>query len=264
MFYSVEQPVHQSGDNPGALDKLLITLLAFEQQPCWRLSDLARALKIPKGTMHRLLLKLVSYGFLYRQPATEAYCLGSRIRVLAARGWPFQFLSDFAHPYLEQLALTTGETAFLTVVEGFYCLCVGRVEGNQPLRLTMTVGEKSPLHLGASNQIMLAYLPESTQAEILRYWIPEESRRLEMQETLKSIRKNGHIYTAGQLTPGVAALGVPVLDEAHNLLAGLSLAGPADRFSIEVAYKTLPLQQQAASAIARELKRLSPQSNGQR
>ncbi|WP_233493152.1 IclR family transcriptional regulator C-terminal domain-containing protein [Meiothermus sp. Pnk-1] len=141
---------------------------------------------------------------------------------------------------------------------------MGRVEGNQPLRLTMTVGEKSPLHLGASNQIMLAYLPESTQAEILRYWIPEESRRLEMQETLKSIRKNGHIYTAGQLTPGVAALGVPVLDEAHNLLAGLSLAGPADRFSIEVAYKTLPLQQQAASAIARELKRLSPQSNGQR
>ncbi len=239
--------------NSTAADKLLLTLLAFEKEPEWQLGNLAKYLQLPKSTVHRVLDKLKQYEFVEQDVETNAYRLGSRAWQLALVARPYEALRRMARPYLEKLFEASQETAFLTVAEGVHSLCIDRIEGLYGLRLSMQVGVQAPLHIGASNLILLAYLPSEEQRVALSYWLPDTSKREALCDELKTIRKQGFVYTNAQLTPGVAALAVPVLGKDQTILIGLSLGGYSERFTKQVAMQALPKLREAGFELSKKL-----------
>ncbi|MEM4846847.1 MAG: IclR family transcriptional regulator [Thermosphaera sp.] len=236
-----------------AYDKLLLALTAFEARPRWQLGELSQELGLPKATAHRILKKLREYDFVNQDSSTDEYLLGYRLWSLARKAMGKDHFSAIAHKYLIKLAEESGETAFLTVPEGLYSLCVDKVEGAYAVRLTLEVGLRAPLHLGASNRILLAFLPASDQALILNHWLEDDDARKLVAADLLAIRRQGYSYTVAQQTPGAAALAVPILDEGGNLVAGLSIGGPASRLTWEVAQPLLPLLVRFAGVVAEEL-----------
>ena len=65
-----------------------------------------------------------------------------------------------AQPIMQALSAECGLTSSLYVpLAGLACL-VARVEGANPLRYTLPVGERFPLYLGASGKTILAFLPD--------------------------------------------------------------------------------------------------------
>lgn len=237
-----------------AADKLLQVLLSFELDTEWRLGALATHLDFSKSTVHRLLGQLKGYGLVEQDGSSGNYRLGLRAFRLTLSTRSYMVLQRTARPHLEAIASTSHETSFLTVAEGIHSLCIDRVEGPQGLRFSMEVGVQVPLHLGASNLVLLAYFEPKKRDTVVQRWIPDALERQRFLANLEFIKKQGYIYTVAQFTPGVAALAVPIVDEEnHTLIAGLSVAGPSTRFTEEVALQLLPALFAASSELTEDL-----------
>lgn len=239
------------GQTITAPERLLKVVACFEHRPVWTLSALSSATGLPKSTVHRLLTVLKRYGYVRQDNASGAYYLGYRVILLARQATDETLLVRVAHPILVELARLTQETAFLTVAHEFESVCLDKVEASQPVRLTLEVGKRSPLHLGASNRVLLAFLPPQRQRLVVERWLEDERERAHLMDELAAIRRVGYVYTASQLTPGAAALAVPVLDgTTGRAVAGLSIAGPEERFPLDRALELLPRLLEARDKVA--------------
>src|SRR5574341_2696576 len=87
-----------------------------EQGPELGVAELAARVQLHKSTVHRLLMVLERNRFVEKAPSSGKYRLGSQLFELGMRAATSFGLPDKARPYLEWLALGTGETAHLDVL----------------------------------------------------------------------------------------------------------------------------------------------------
>lgn len=219
----------------------------------WSVGELADYLSLPKSTVHRLLATLLAMKFVCRSPVDSTYGLGTRIAGLAIRAKGHEFLAQTAQPVLQSLVDETGESAFLAVKEGLHALCIARVNTPQKLALLIDVGVVSSMHLGASNTALLAFLPPAELSQVLAQTVIQPSERLDAEARMRQIAADGFAYSSSQLTPGAAALGIPILNPEGYAVAGLSLGAPEYRFGRERAIGLLPALRRAAREIRERL-----------
>lgn len=232
-------PVREASEATAA-EKVLHVLAAFEVSADWSLGDLAAHLGLPKSTVHRLLGTLKSLDFVHQSPVDSRYRLGVRVQRLASRARDHDAIAYAAQPILQGLVEETSETAFLTVRDGLHSLCIARVNTPQPVALLIDVGVASPLHLGASNSVLLAFQPEPERSLILSQTVLQPEERKAAETRMRRIVADGFAYSASEFTPGAAALGVPILGPDGSALAGLSLGAPEYRFDFDRAMELLP------------------------
>jgi DNA-binding IclR family transcriptional regulator len=236
-----------------AAEKVLHVLAAFELRPRWLLRELATQVGIPKSSVHRLLASLCAMQFVEQDPRDGSYHLGPQIWRLASRSRDFDTLADVARPVLQMLVGETRESAFLTVQDGLHSLCIARASAPHGVRLLIDLGTASPLHLGASNSILLAFLPDVERSMILSQTVLQPAQRLDAEAEMRRIVSAGYAFSSSQLTPGAAAVGVPVFDSVGRIAAALSIGAPAFRFDIARALEVLPLLRSAAGSIAQRI-----------
>jgi IclR family KDG regulon transcriptional repressor len=132
------------------------------------LSELARALSMSKGSIHRLLKTLEHCGAVALDEE-RFYVLGSRIYKLAAyvRGTGLRRL---ALPAMQRLAPSIGETLFLGRVEQEHVHVLETVEaGGQHLypHISVPRGTRVPLLAGVVGRLVLAQWPQEQR----RLWL---------------------------------------------------------------------------------------------
>lgn len=247
------RPGDREATTGSAAEKVLHVLAAFEQRARWTLRDLADELGLPKSSVHRFLAALRARQFVEQDPRDGSYHLGPQVWRIASRARDFDALADAALPTLQRLVDGTGESAFLTVQNGLHSLCIARVNTSKGVRLLLEVGTASPLHLGASNTILLAFLPEVERSMILAQTVLEPEERVRAEGEMRRIAADGYAYSSEQLTVGAAALGVPIFHADGRVLAGLSIGAPAYRFESPRAHELLPVLRQAATALAQHV-----------
>src|SRR5690606_27567778 len=119
-------------------------------------------------------------------------------------------------PYLKRLAEEVGDTVYLTVRSGTDAVCVDRHEGPSPIRvLTLDVGSRRPLGLGAGGLAILAYIPEEEREELIeRLYRRASTQRGQSADALRAAvrecRRNGYAVIRNSVNPGVSAVGVPL------------------------------------------------------
>jgi DNA-binding IclR family transcriptional regulator len=248
---------------PGPLrtvDRCLRLLGLFTPEaPAWTPSAAAQALGIPRSVAHRLLATLAARGFLAQDGARGRYRPGLR---LIALGMLAQRVHGFevVRPLLRELARATGQSVFVTTLDGDSAVTVEKVEAEGgSIRLTLEVGARSPLHAGASQRVLLAHLPpqrrEAYLAQPLEKCTPATlTEPGALRRTLDAIRARGYDFTVGELTPEVAALAVPLLAPGDLAVASLSVAGPAERLPAAAIPRLLPAVHATARAIEAHLR----------
>ena len=151
----------------------------------------------------------------------------------------------------------TAESAFLLVVEGRSAIVIDMLASDEPLKLTFPVGTPWPLHAGASNKVLLAYLPEEVVAEILATPLPRVTPRTtvdprELRAHLQRIRRRGYAYSVGELTPGVVGIAVPI-QSAGQLMGALAVTGPLSRLPVSRVPQVVDRLRQASEEIAQAM-----------
>ncbi len=243
---------------PTAVDKVLAILAAFRDTATWTLGDLAATQRLPKSTTHRLLQALARAEFVQQLPETGEYALGPATWVLAGRLTHEGNLRSIAISALRKLQQLSGESAFLTAIDGTQSRCLARVNAEHDVSMLIAEGAANPLYRGASNTVLIAFLPEIDRRSFLREVLPNTSERDDVEACLDEIRRQGYAYSAEELTLGAAAVAVPVWGVGGELIAGISLGAPIHRLSHQKALELLPLLRRASQEVSERLGYVHP------
>ena len=160
------------------------------------------------GTVYRAGVNLL-FG-------AHAYLASSPL-VLAARG------------VLQDLAVSTGLAAAVFVRSRDHRVMIARVEGSNPLRYELPIGERLPLYL-AAGKVLVARLPEPEQDALVARVCPfttaggreftAEAYRAELAEILT----RGFAVSESERVLGGRSVAAPVLDARGNAVAAIQVA----------------------------------------
>ena len=250
-------PPEQPADGAGSVRSVertldLLTSLELSGQSL-RLSDLSRLTGIHRATAQRLLQVLERRGLVQR--VHGRYQIGVAAMPLAHAYVAGNSLTRAAYPILQELAHRSGETASLFVRLGWHRVVVHRVEGANPLRYTMPLGERLPLHIGAGRVIAAGMDPAELRQLLDRVGemrlasgvvVTEE----ELRQELARIRHQGFYVALAERHLSVGSVSAPVVAPDGSTSAVVVVTGSMDRLS-DAWVKTMSVEvREAAQALA--------------
>jgi DNA-binding IclR family transcriptional regulator len=220
--------------NQSLAQGLEILFLFDTTTPLLSVAKISKKLKYSQSKAYRLVRTLTRYSLLQEDNGTARYTLGLnalRLGLLAQQ----QFnIAAVARPFMKELSLVTKETVLLTAVNGTKGIVLDRVESEEPIRYSLfQPGASIPLHAGASSKILMAYLPEEDWDRIiakegLKRYRPNTITNVDrLKAHLKEIYRKGYAISDQEVDRDVRAIAAPILNGLGNLVAGLSVAGPA-------------------------------------
>jgi DNA-binding IclR family transcriptional regulator len=225
------------------------------------LTTVADRTGIAKPTVHRLLSALSNAGLAFQQSPDRMYRLGSAAVALGQSAL-HQHAAAVARPALERLAAVTGDTAFASVREGAAAVCVARAVGDFPIRtLTLDVGDRRPLGVGAGSLALLAGLQDSEIDAVTRQnaeWLAHFAGfGAALPQLVARTRRDGFALNEGRIVPAMNAVAVVARDSAGQPFVALSLAAIRDRMDPPRRAESVKLLQEQVRAVERTLS-LSP------
>lgn len=198
------------------------------------ISELARAVGLPKSTTARLLATLEHEGLVERVPHSEKYRLGFLLVRLAGRVTHFGDLRAVARPVLVRLSEHSQESVHLGVLDHDEVVNVDQIAGPHLIRETNWLGRRTPLHCAANGKAILAFQPDAIISRVLAGPLARVTAqtltdprlvRGELAET----RERGYARTLGEVEEGLNGVAAPIRDSAGQTFAAVSVSGPAYR-----------------------------------
>ena len=242
--------------NVRAVERALQILSAFDDEhPERGVSDIAELMGLHKATAHRIITTLLNYGYLERTADGEKYRLGMK---LAATGLLVMQRLDFrreALPYMRRLTETFRENCDLGVLDQGEIFGVEVVPADQAVIIASRVGFRMPVHCAASGKVFLAFLPDAERDRLLsRPLEPHTAKTItsaeELRRQLDQVRRNGYAMDDEELEMGVRAIAVPIRNQDGEVVAALSMPGPANRMTKERIAELVAALLEASAAIS--------------
>lgn len=223
-----------AGEVDQTLYKSLMVLetVARSKEPCG-VTELAEKLGLTKSNTHRILRGLVTLGYL--RPSTDRgrYELTSKLWELGSHFFAKLDIRRICAPYMARIATETQETVLLSVLEGTEALFVAMIESPQTVRAYTGVGERAPAQYVASGRVQLAWADAATitlAKERLYAHTPRSTLDpVEFEAKLSRIRDRGYSISEGEWVENANSIAIPILDASGHVIAGIGVAGPADR-----------------------------------
>jgi IclR family transcriptional regulator, KDG regulon repressor len=203
------------------------------------ISDLAKQLGLAKSTVHRLALTLFEQGMLEQNVGDGKYRLGLALFEL---GTLVRRKIDFpavARPFLKMLMEKTGETMHLAVLDHDSVLYIYTHESRQAIRMSSGVGTRAPVHCTAVGKALLAFQPEDAIERILSRGLHASTPNTltdakALRRELALVRARGYAVDDEESEAGLRSIAAPIRNHPGNVVASISLAGPAQRMTRKV------------------------------
>ncbi len=219
---------------------------------------LAQISGLPVSTLHRFLVNLESAGYLTCDSEGN-YHLGIACVSLGQAAIGQMDMRALSRPFLQELNHQTRETVHLTVRHGLSAVYVEKLDSPEPVRIYSRIGATVPLHCTAIGKVLLAYMPEAEQSQVLelldlKRFTPNTVGSLqELRAQLLRVRRNGHALDLEEHEMHIRCLAAPVWDHSGAVNASLSITGPAVRMTITRLRELAPMVQAAGAGISRKL-----------
>ena len=200
-------------------------------------SDLARQTNLHKSTVSRLVISLEAEQAIVREKGVLR--IGNGITNLISPSLFPATLKALAHPFLEKLANTTGETAGLCVPDGNTVYYIDQLSSQQTVRIRNWTGERLPIQETSPGKIFLAYSAEKKVERFLSDVTMEQlasksiSSRAEFREHLTTVREQGFDWAYEEFSEGLVVVSGPVFNPLGDVVASIYLCGPVFRFPPE-------------------------------
>ena len=216
------------------------------------LGKIATLTGLAKSTVSRMLTTLEEIAAVQRDHTNTGYRIGPAIAELITRP---SWLVSIAESYLQQLVDETGETATLSIMDGDCLLYVAqRSDPNRNIRLRDWTGTHFPtLHVASPSKLFLAHDTALRQRYLSKPLERFTENTIVDQANLKAhlhqICQQGYAWVREEFERGLAGVSAPIFGRNGNIVAALSLYGPAFRVPThenEKEFSALVLKQAAA------------------
>jgi IclR family transcriptional regulator, KDG regulon repressor len=210
--------------------------------------DLSSILKLPKGTVHRLLSSLAYMGYIRQDPDSKNYFLGLKLLELGNMVTNQLDLIRIAKPVLRRLAEDSGETVHMAILEQNEIVYIDKIESQMNvggLKMSSRVGSRTPANSCAVGKVLLAY----SSTDNINRLIQQKglSRRTQnsitdpalFREHLTLVRKQEYAIDDEENEPGIRCVAAPIFGDKGSAVSAISVSGPAFRVTMELIRETL-------------------------
>ena len=240
-----------------ALTRGLAVLACFTpEQPRHTLAELSKQVRVPKGTLYRLLETLCASEFL-EQDALGVYNLGVKAFEVGSAYLAQLDFPQSARRNLEELAATCRETASLGVLSHGEVVYVAIERAQREIGIQSQVGTRHPAHCTALGKVMLADLSDAAVERLLEQTgMPGLTEHTitspaAMLAELQEVRQRGYALDNEERAYGVKCIAAPIRDDTGRVVGAISVSGPAFRVSAETLPELIAAVTAAAVAVSR-------------
>jgi IclR family acetate operon transcriptional repressor len=199
-------------------------------------SELSRALGLPKTTAHRSLMTLAQAGWVRPTEGDRSkWVLTGRSLSVGLAGSVEGNLRELARVEMQRLRDATGETVHLVIPDVPDLVVVARVDGTHSLRTFLPLGMHAPLHATASGRALLSAMPGTEVAKVLDSGLETFTGhtlagRDEVLAEVERARTRGYALNAGEWRDDIAAIGSAIVSRTGTPVAALSISMPLSRY----------------------------------
>jgi IclR family transcriptional regulator, pca regulon regulatory protein len=226
-----------------SLERGLAILGCFTpERPILGIADIADDLGMSRSTTHRYVITLVALGYL-EQGASRKYRLGLRVTDLGMSALNSTGLREHSRPYLEELRQRTSYTVNLAVLDGPEILYVDRARsfrrGQSKIDFGLAPGSRLPAYCTAMGKLLLAYLPEHEQRNLLAEMKLSKrgpntiTSKKSLRDELEHVREESFAVNDQELASGLHSISAPVRSESREVVAAVNMAAHSSMISLE-------------------------------
>ncbi|MEW5961623.1 MAG: IclR family transcriptional regulator, partial [Chloroflexota bacterium] len=247
--------------NIRAVDRGIRVLSVLSDGKPRTLTELSEEIALNSSTTFRLLATLAYHHYVEREGQTGVYRLGLACLELARAYLVGNDLRQAALPQLEKLRDDSTETVHLGVLDKMEVVYLEKLHGLHAVGLmTSRVGGRSPAYCTGLGKALLAYTDLEKvreyfgQTGLHRYTDTTIQTAVELVEHLKQVRRQGYAFDQGEHETEVRCIAAPIFDLKGQVVAALSVSGPAGRLDpLEAKQDLIDRALQAAQAISARL-----------
>ncbi|MGH9356251.1 MAG: IclR family transcriptional regulator [Terriglobia bacterium] len=211
----------------------ILEYLSDAQRGC-QLADLSRNIKVPKSTVHRILMVLERHRYVRREPGDGKFRLGSKALQLESSAVAGMDITEVCRPFLRQLVAETGETAHLGVLCDRQVISLANEQSWRTLTPS-TIGRSVPAYCTSLGKALLAWIPENELDEYLLVQKRESRtantiiRGEKLKAELRKIRQRGYSIDNQEFEEGLKCVAAAARNRSGQIAAAIGIAGPVSR-----------------------------------
>lgn len=232
----------------------ILRIVAGSGPAGFRLTDIVELAGMHKASVARILDTLVT-GQAIRKGSDKRYYVDDAFRSVFGMPKSTIMIRNAVRPAISRVVEDLGDAAFLSVRSGFDSLCVERHVGWYAMQaLSLNVGSRRPLGIGAGAMSLLAHLGEDEQETIFA----DLPRRLsafphiaveEVRREAAVTRVKDYAHLPNFVVPGMTGMGIAIRDSDGIVVGAISVAAVGERLNgprHELALRTLREARQVA------------------
>jgi len=192
-----------------------------------------------KSTVYRLLATLIAKDYVTQDAETNKYKITFKLYELGNKRIEKLDILRASKPYTKKLMESVNEVVHLVVREGNKIVYIDKVEANNTIRMTSSIGKRSPMYCTSVGKAMLAFLPAQEVEEV---WNNNrvEKRTIntvtdfqEFKKELENCREKGYAVDNEENEIGVKCIGAPIFNRFGQIEGAISISAPAIRVTEE-------------------------------
>jgi IclR family acetate operon transcriptional repressor len=192
------------------------------------LKEIAAATGLVKSSAFRILYTLHELGYVDRDRGGY-YRLSLKVLGWSRTAAGQASLIRIARPHLERLRDELGESVWLAERRGLRVYLVDVAESDHPLRLSLRLGDASPLHASAVGKAVAAFLrPEELEAALNHRPLCAFTKntitdRTALLSHLAEVRRRGYAVNDEETIEGAVLFGAAIMDAGGQPFAAISV-----------------------------------------
>ncbi|AOH55416.1 IclR family transcriptional regulator [Peribacillus muralis] len=202
----------------------VINVLVSNSSVNWlSITDLSQECDLPVSSMHRLLKAMSKHGLIQQDEQSKHYGLGNIWLEYGLRMYDKMDYISQIRPELERLMNKVEESVYLSQPMEMESLIIERIDSEKSqIRVYDQLGSRIPMHIGAANKAMLAYMPYSQANAIIESLLPLQERAA-FWDILKETKRLGYGISHNERTEGTSSVAVPILNHFGEVHGGVSI-----------------------------------------
>ncbi|MFJ6567714.1 IclR family transcriptional regulator [Streptomyces sp. NPDC091292] len=228
----------QSNRNRSGIARALAVIDAIGRAPhAQGVSVIARETGLPKAVTHRILRELVAGNFLAFDEETKVYRMGPGALNIGLAAMRELDIASIAHRHLVALSERTGQTATLSIRQGWSRVYVDQVLSRQEIRMSVALGTSHPLHAGSSSKAILAALPDSEREDYIAHHSLDSvtdatiTSADTLRDEISTIRAVGYAVSVGERQVEAASVAAALHGPIGQVVGSVSVCGTKNMFS---------------------------------
>ena len=201
------------------------------------LTEIAKLVKLPRSTAHRLLTTMSSLQYIEFDSESNRWLVGVRAFKVGSAFAQTRDLVRLGRPIMRVLMIEARETINMSVIDSGGVRLMSQLEPMRMSRALTRPGRHLPVHTTASGKCMLAYWNSGELNDFLETAVLASRTAFSITSAGALVRQLTEIKSCGfaiddqEHTMGVRCIAAPVFDSNGAPRAALSISGPIERLS---------------------------------